>query len=40
MVLDNVAQRRETIVVADNEDLINELPQNFTHVWDNSCLFS
>lgn len=40
MVLDNVAQRRDTIVVTDNEDLINELPQNFTHVWDNSCLFS
>lgn len=39
MVLENVAQRRDTIVVTDNEDLINELPQNFTHVWDNSCLF-
>ena len=39
MVLENVAKRRDTIVVTDNEDLINELPQNFTHIWDNTCLF-
>ena len=38
MVLENVAKRRNTIVVTENTGLIEELPQNFIHVWDNSCL--